>query len=105
MTRRGIVPLSVSLVLLTFLIVPLVAGTPAESAFKKLQSLAGQWEGKDAHGMAAKTSAGNLKSPETGHQHHLVLSFEDDNHITETWTWREGGKDTPMVFHFSRKPK
>ena len=56
MTRRGIVPLSVSLVLLTFLIVPLVAGTPAESAFKKLQSLAGQWEGKDAHGMAAKTS-------------------------------------------------
>jgi len=29
--------------------------------------------------------------------------FEDDNHITETWTWREGGKDTPMVFHFSRK--
>jgi hypothetical protein len=32
------------------------AGTPSEAAFKKLQSLAGRWEGKDAHGMAAKTS-------------------------------------------------
>src|SRR5437016_4102687 len=135
---------------------------------KKLQSLAGKWEGKDAHGRAAKTSfdvlasgtavmekleasgmeemvtlysvdrdgialvhycpannqprmlvvpssgdvkelsfdyqgAGNLASPSTGHQHHLVLRFEDDNHITEIWTWREGDKDTPMVFHFSRK--
>src|SRR5262245_32149796 len=30
--------------------------TPAQSAFKKLQSLAGKWEGKDAHRMAAKTS-------------------------------------------------
>jgi len=47
--------------------------------------------------------ARNLKSPETGHQHHLVLKFEDADHITETWTWREGGKDTPMVFHFTRK--
>jgi len=170
MTRRGIVPLSVSFVLLTSVMVPLVAGTPAESAFKKLQSLAGQWEGKDAHGMAAKTSfdvlasgtavmeklepsgmeemitlysmdrdgialvhycptnnqprmrvvpssgdvkelsfdyqgAGNLKTPETGHQHHLVLQFEDDNHITETWTWRADGKETPMAFHFTRKSK
>ena len=170
MTRRGIVPLSVSFVLLTSVMVPLVAGTPAESAFKKLQLLAGQWEGKDAHGMAAKTSfdvlasgtavmeklepsgmeemitlysmdrdgialvhycptnnqprmrvvpssgdvkelsfdyqgAGNLKTPETGHQHHLVLQFEDDNHITETWTWRADGKETPMAFHFTRKSK
>jgi hypothetical protein len=47
--------------------------------------------------------AGNLKSPAAGHQHHLVLKFEDADHITETWTWREGDKDTPMVFHFSRK--
>lgn len=168
MTYRRYVPVWVSCLLLTFLIAPLVAGTPAESAFKKLQSLAGKWEGKDAHGRAAKTSfevlasgtavmekleasgmeemvtlysvdrdgialvhycptnnqprmlvvpssadvkelsfdyqgAGNLASPSTGHQHHLVLRFEDDNHITETWTWREGDKDTPMVFHFSRK--
>jgi hypothetical protein len=170
MTCRRFRPVSASFVLLTSLAVSLVAGTPSESAFKKLQSLAGHWEGKDAHGMAAKTSfevlasgtavlekleasgmeemitlysvdrdgialvhycptnnqprmrvvpssgdvkelsfdyqdAGNLKSPETGHQHHLLLRFEDDHHITEAWTWREGDKDTPMVFHFNRKPK
>ena len=168
MTCRGFVPLSVFSLLFTSLLSPLLAGTPSESAFKKLQSLAGQWEGKDEHGMAAKTSfevlasgtvvleklaasgmeemitlysvdgdgialvhfcptnnqprmrvvpssadvkelsfdyqgAGNLPSPSAGHQHHLVLRFEDDNHITETWTWRAGDKDTPMVFHFSRK--
>ena len=139
--------LGVSLLLLISLTVSLVAGTPSESAFRKLQSLAGYWEGKDAHGMATKASfevlasgtavleklvpsameemitlysmdrdgialvhycptnnqprmrvvpssgdvkelsfdyqgAGNLKSPETGHQHHLVLRFEDENHIT-----------------------
>jgi len=168
MTWRRFAALCASFVLLSSLAFPLSAGTPAESAFKKLQSLAGQWEGKDAHGMAAKTSfevlasgtaviekleasgmeemitlysmdrdgialvhycptnnqprmrvvpssgdvkelsfdyqgAGNLKSPETGHQHHLVLKFEDSDHLTETWTWREGDKDTPMVFHFTRK--
>jgi hypothetical protein len=168
MTYRRFTPLGVSFALLCSVTLPLAAGTPSEIAFKKLQSLAGKWEGKDAHGMAAKTSfevlasgtavierldasgmeemvtlysldrdgvalvhycptnnqprmrvvpssddvkelsfdyqgAGNLKSPETGHQHHLVLRFEDDSHITETWTWREGDKDTPMVFHFTRK--
>ncbi len=168
MTCRRFIPIFMSFLLLSSLAFPLVAGTPAESAFKKLQSLAGQWEGKDAHGMASKTSfevlasgtavlekleasgmeemitlysmdrdgialvhycptnnqprmrvvpsssdvkelsfdyqgAGNLKSPETGHQHHLVLQFEDADHITETWTWRADGKDTPMVFHFTRK--
>jgi hypothetical protein len=149
---------------------PLLAGTPSEAVFKKLQSLAGEWEGKDDHGMAARTNfqvmasktavietlsppgmeemvtvysvdgdgialvhycptnnqprmrvvpqsadvnelsfdyqaAGNLKSPSTGHQHHLVLRFVDENHITETWTWRENGKETPMLFRFSRKAK
>ena len=168
MRRRRFIPLSASFVLLISLTVPLLAGTPAESAFKKLQSLSGEWAGKDDHGMVSKTNfqvlasktavmetlspagmeemitlysmdrdgialvhycptnnqprmrvvpqsndvkelsfdyqgAGNLKSPETGHQHHLVLKFEDADHITETWTWREGDKDTPMVFHFTRK--
>ena len=28
----------------------------ADGAFKKIQSLAGDWEGKDEHGMTAKTS-------------------------------------------------
>lgn len=48
-------------------------------------------------------SVANLKSPATGHQHHLVIQFEDANHITETWTWREGEMDMPMTFHLTRK--
>src|SRR5271168_5172310 len=35
---------------------PLLAGTHSEAAFKKLQSLAGDWEGKDDHGMQVKTN-------------------------------------------------
>ena len=168
MTLRKTLSCCVLILFASFFNPSLFAGTPSEAAFKKLQSLAGKWEGKDAHGMAAKTSfevlasgtavmekleasgieemvtlysldrdgialvhycptnnqprmrvvpssgdvkelsfdyqgAGNLKSPETGHQHHLVLKFEDADHITETWTWRENGKDTPMVFHFTHK--
>jgi hypothetical protein len=47
--------------------------------------------------------AGNLKSPATGHQHHLVIRFVDADRIIETWTWRQDGKETPMVFHLARK--
>ena len=147
---------------------PVLASSFTAAAFKKLQSLAGDWEGKDEHGMAVRTNfkvvagktavietiapsgmeemvslysvdqdsialahfcptdnqprmratlasqeikeldftfegAGNLKSPSAGHQHHLVLHFEDADHITETWTWRAGDKDTPMFFHLTRK--
>jgi hypothetical protein len=146
------------------------AGPHSNAAFKKLQSLAGEWEGKDEKGRRVKTSfkaivsntavmetlspsgmedmvtvysldgdgialvhfcptnnqprmranpdtdevkelvfnfqgAGNLPSPNTGHQHHLVMQFEGEDHITETWTWRHDGMDMPMVFHFNRKKK
>jgi len=149
-------------------VAPLLAGTHSGAAFKKLQSLAGDWEGKDDQGMAVKTnfkvaaadtaiietisphgmeemvtlysadgdgialvhycptnnqprmravpagddvkelvfafqSATNLATPATGHQHQLTLRFEDADHITEIWTWRQNGKDTPMVFHLARK--
>ena len=158
MTRRKY---SVLLLLSASIALPLWAGTHSAAAFKKLQSLSGDWEGKDGHGMAVKTSfqvlasgtavmetlspsgmeemvtlysidgdgialvhycptnnqprmrvvpdsddvkelsfdfqgAGNLKSPSTGHQHHLVLSFNDADHIIETWTWRQDDKDIPM---------
>ena len=49
--------------------------------------------------------ASNLPSPNTGHQHHLVIRFEDEDHITEIWTWRHDGMDMPMVFHLARKGK
>jgi len=49
-------------------------------------------------------STGNLATPTTGHEQKLVMQFEDKDHITETWTWRKNGKDTPMVYHLTRKP-
>jgi hypothetical protein len=147
---------------------PILATTYSAAAFKKLLSLAGDWEGKDEHGMVVKTTfkpmasntavmetlamsgmdemvslysvdqdsialvhycptnnqprmraipdsedvkdlvfefqgAGNLKSPSAGHQQHLVIRFDDSNHITETWTWRQNDKDTLLVFHLTRK--
>jgi len=147
---------------------PLLAGANSASAFKKLQALAGNWEGKDEKGQPVKTQfksivsntavletlspsgmedmvtvysldgdgialvhfcptnnqprmrvvpssddpkelafdfqgAGNLPSPSTGHQHHLLIRFDDADHITETWTWRQDGMDMPMVFHLARK--
>lgn len=168
MTPRRTVSLCVLLLFANSLTSSFSAATPSESLFKKLQSLAGHWEGKDDHGMPAKTSfevlasgtavlerldasdmeemvtlysvdrdgialvhycptnnqprmrvvpssddvkelsfdyqgASNLKSASDGHQHHLVIRFEDADHLSETWTWRSGNKDTPMVFHFSRK--
>ena len=149
---------------------PLIAGTHAEAVFKKLQSLAGEWEGKDAHGMPAKTSfqvmasktavietlapsgmeemitvysvdddgialvhycptnnqprmravpgegdarelvfsfqgATNLPSPAIGHEHQLVLQFQDKDHITEHWTWRKNDKDMEIVYKFVRRSK
>ena len=144
------------------------AGKPSAVGFKKLQSLAGEWVGRDERGGAVKTSfkiivsnttvmetlasagtdematlytmdgegialvhycptnnqprmratpqsnevkelvfqfvgAGNLITPSTGHEHKLVLRFEDRDHITEEWTWRQDGKDSVMIYHFARK--
>jgi hypothetical protein len=156
------------LLLVLIAIAPLFAASSSAGAFKKLQLLAGEWEGKDEKGQPVKTnfksivsdtamletlsptgmeemvtvysldgdgialihfcptnnqprmrvvpatgdpqelafdfvSAGNLKSPGAGHQHHLSMRFEDADHITETWTWRQDNMDMPMVFHLARK--
>jgi len=37
--------------------------------------------------------ATNLASANAGHMHHLVLSFPDDKHLSEQWTWTQDGKD------------
>lgn len=146
------------------------SATPAELAFQRLQSLAGEWEEKDEHGMVSRTvfqssisrtvimemltpsgmppmmtlysldgngialvhycptnnqprmraipragaltelvfsfmDAGNLPTPETGHEHKLVLHFEDEDHITETWTWHENHQDQDHIYHFFRKTR
>ena len=48
-------------------------------------------------------SASNLPTIAVGHEHKMVLDFEDTDHITERWTWRKNGKDTDMVYHLARK--
>lgn len=48
--------------------------------------------------------ATNLVSPEAGHMHRLVVSFQDKDHFTQEWTWREKGKDAfTEAFRFERK--
>jgi len=47
--------------------------------------------------------AGNLDDPTEGHEHKLVIQFQDKDHITEHWTWRSNGKDTEMIYRFERK--
>ena len=47
--------------------------------------------------------AGNLSSIAVGHEHQMILKFEDEDHITERWTWRKNGKDTEMIYHLVRK--
>ncbi len=47
--------------------------------------------------------ATNMTSPDAGHMRKLTIRFEDDNHFSQTWTWRQGGKDESTVFHFTRR--
>ena len=48
-------------------------------------------------------SATNLASSGESHIHHLLVTFDDKDHFTQNWTWRENGKDQTGAFHFSRK--
>ena len=49
--------------------------------------------------------AGNMPVPTTGHQQKLDLHVDDENHITELWTWRQNGHDSVQTIHFTRKGK
>ncbi len=49
------------------------------------------------------TGATNLASPDAGHMHKLVLSFDDASHFSQHWTWREKGAEKTEVFRFTRK--
>jgi len=51
----------------------------------------------------SSTDAGNLPSIAVGHEHQMVMEFEDGDHIMERWTWRKNGKDSEMIYHLSRK--
>jgi hypothetical protein len=143
-------------------------GNHANEAFEKLQSLTGDWQGKDDQGNGVKSNfkvmisktvvmetldaagmeemltlysvdghgisllhycptnnqphmraipasgnvkelvfsfvdAGNLSSIAVGHEHKMIMEFDDKDHITERWTWQKNGKDTEMIYHLARR--
>jgi hypothetical protein len=47
--------------------------------------------------------ATNLAGPAAGHMHDLAVRFEDQDHFTQDWTWRDNGKDKTETYHFARK--
>lgn len=47
--------------------------------------------------------ATNLTRPDVGHMHRLAVAFQDNDHFTQSWTWRENGKDKTETFTFTRK--
>jgi hypothetical protein len=46
--------------------------------------------------------AANLPDPSIGHEQKLVLQFTGPDQIVEHWTWRKNGKDTEMIYNFTR---
>lgn len=44
----------------------------------------------------------NLKAPTDGHMYRLVIKFQDANHVTQEWTWKEDGKETTSTFNLQR---
>ncbi|MBI4831692.1 MAG: hypothetical protein HY801_09100 [Candidatus Lindowbacteria bacterium] len=47
--------------------------------------------------------ATNLSSPDAGHMRKLVVTFEDNDHFTQDWTWREKGNEGTHSFRLERK--
>lgn len=47
--------------------------------------------------------ATNLPSPQAGHMHKAVYSFENADHYSEDWTWKHEGKDSHFQFEMQRK--
>ena len=45
----------------------------------------------------------NLSNPDAGHMRGLVLTFTDQDHFTQEWTWREKGREGTVVIRFERK--
>ncbi|MFQ5797102.1 MAG: hypothetical protein ACE5H0_00250 [Bacteroidota bacterium] len=46
--------------------------------------------------------ATNLANPSDGCMHKLVVTFVDDDHITQEWTFLEDDKESPWKFEFER---
>jgi len=44
----------------------------------------------------------NLKKADEGHMRRLVIKFQDKDHLTQDWTWRENGKEVKTTFRLQR---
>jgi hypothetical protein len=44
----------------------------------------------------------NLPSPDAGHMHAHSIVWKDAEHVTQHWTWREGGQEKEEVFELQR---
>jgi len=44
----------------------------------------------------------NLSAPDAGHMKRLVVTFADNDHFTQEWTWTQQGKDMTVIIHFER---
>ena len=49
------------------------------------------------------TGGTNLNSTDHAHISGLVVTFQDKNHFTQKWTWKETSKDHFTTVHFTRK--
>jgi hypothetical protein len=45
----------------------------------------------------------NLSTPSAGHMRSLAVTFQDQDHIKQVWTWRADGKDEITTFNLERK--
>jgi hypothetical protein len=45
----------------------------------------------------------NLSAPGAGHMSRLIVTFEDKDHITQEWTYREKDRESTVVVRFERK--
>lgn len=45
----------------------------------------------------------NLKKPADGHIHGLSIFFQDQDHISLIWTWRQNGQDSSSTIKLERK--
>jgi len=50
----------------------------------------------------ALTNVTGLTTPDDWHNTALVMTLEDDNHLTQEWTYLDKGSSGKTVFHFSR---
>jgi len=44
----------------------------------------------------------NLSAPDAGHMKRLVVTFTDNDHFTQEWTWTQQGRDMAVVITFER---